>query len=98
MTHVRTLLSVDQMLAYCIAGFLRVKLFMKHPCPDFQREIFHESSITLSAYHIILMRANTIIVFNNYRIVGFCHEDFNVASHGIRNIKIRHIFISYFIS
>ena len=22
-----------------------------------------------------------------YRIAGFCHEDFNVASHGIRNIK-----------
>ena len=27
-----------------------------------------------------------------YRIAGFCHEDFNVASHGIRNIKIRYIF------
>ena len=27
-----------------------------------------------------------------YRIASFCHEDFNVASHGIRNIKIRYIF------
>ena len=27
-----------------------------------------------------------------YRIAGFCHEDFNVASHGICNIKIRYIF------
>ena len=24
--------------------------------------------------------------------MGFCHEDFNVVSHGICNIKIRHIF------
>ena len=27
-----------------------------------------------------------------YCIAGFCHEDFNVASHGIRNIKIHYIF------
>ena len=27
-----------------------------------------------------------------YRTADFCHEDFNVASHGIRNIKIRYIF------
>ena len=27
-----------------------------------------------------------------YRIAGFCREDFNVVSHGIRNIKIRDIF------
>ena len=27
-----------------------------------------------------------------YRIAGFCRDDFNVASHGIRNIKIRYIF------
>ena len=26
-----------------------------------------------------------------YCIAGFCYEDFNVASHGIRNIKIRYI-------
>ena len=31
-----------------------------------------------------------------YRIVGFCHEDFNVASHGIRNIKIH--YISYLVT
>ena len=30
-----------------------------------------------------------------YRIAGFCHKDFNVASHGIHNIKIRYIFLSY---
>ena len=30
-------------------------------------------------------------MFEDYRIAGFCHEDFNVASHGIRNIKIRYI-------
>ena len=29
---------------------------------------------------------------NYYRIAGFCREDFNVASDGIRNIKIRYIF------
>ena len=28
----------------------------------------------------------------DYRIAGFCHEDFNVASHGIRNIKIHYMF------
>ena len=33
-------------------------------------------------------------ILHSYRIVGFCHEDFNVASHGICNIKIRYIFIS----
>ena len=31
-------------------------------------------------------------ILPNYRIAGFCREDFNVASHGIRNIKIRYIF------
>ena len=29
-----------------------------------------------------------------YRIAGFCHENFNVASHRICNIKIRYIFLS----
>ena len=29
-----------------------------------------------------------------YRIAGFCNEYFNVASHGIRNIKIHYIFLS----
>ena len=29
---------------------------------------------------------------HTYRIAGFYHEDFNVASHGIRNIKIHYIF------
>ena len=35
-----------------------------------------------------------------YRIAGFCREDFNVASHGIRNIKIRYIFylVTFFIT
>ena len=45
--------------------FLRVEMFIKHPCPDFQGEIFHKSSIALSAYY---MYANTIIVFNNYTV------------------------------
>ena len=40
-------------------------MFIKHPCPDFQGEIFHKSSIALSAYY---MYANTIIVFNNYTV------------------------------
>ena len=30
--------------------------------------------------------------FVKYRIAGFCCDDFNVTSHGIRNIKIRYIF------
>ena len=30
-----------------------------------------------------------------YRIASFCHKDFNVVSHGIRNLKIRYIFISW---
>ena len=38
--------------------------------------------------------SNGFFCFVYYRIVGFCHEDFNVASHGIRNIKIRYIFLS----
>ena len=56
------------MLAYRIVDFLRVKMFMKHRCPDFQGESFHELSIALSAYYIILMHANTIIVSNNYTV------------------------------
>ena len=38
--------------------------------------------------HSSVMIDNKIV----YRIAGFCHEDFNVASHGICNIKIRYIF------
>ena len=34
----------------------------------------------------------TYIYISYYRIAGFCHEDFNVASHRIRNNKIRYIF------
>ena len=30
----------------------------------------------------------------SYRVADFCHEDFNVASHGISKIKIRYIFLS----
>ena len=53
-------------MMYCIAGFSRRKLFTNWPCPDFLEENFHESSIALSTYYIILMPANAIIVFNNY--------------------------------
>ena len=38
--------------------------------------------------------SDTNLTPKTYRIAGFCHEDFNIVSHGIRNIKIRHIFIS----
>ena len=48
------------------SGFVEGKVFMNCPCPDFQGENFHESSIALSAYYIILMPANAITVFNNY--------------------------------
>ena len=58
--------ACSQLQLYCIAGFLRVKFFMNCPCPDFQGENFQESSITLSAYYIILTPANIIILFNNY--------------------------------
>ena len=42
----------------------------------------------------IFLSYSLIQNFHNdcYRIAGFCREDFNVASHRIRNIKIRDIF------
>ena len=50
-------------LIYRIAGFFEI--FTICPCPDYQGENFHKSSITLSAYYIILTPANAIIVINN---------------------------------
>ena len=47
---------------------------------DYLNSIHYRDSLRPSIYLII------------YRIAGFCREDFNVASHGIRNIKIRYIF------
>ena len=41
-----------------------------------------------------LVITQTRVLYLIYRIAGFCHEDFNVAFHGIRNIKIRYIFIT----
>ena len=57
---------------YCIASFSKVKIFTNCPCPDFRGGSFHKSSIALiiSAYYIILMADNAIIVFNYY-IVHF---------------------------
>ena len=40
----------------------------------------------------VRVRARVCVCVCTYRIAGFCREDFNVASHGIRNIKIRDIF------
>ena len=48
----------------------------------------------VSAFHnpIRVKRHYRILTKLQYRIAGFCRENFNVASHGIRNIKIRYIF------
>ena len=39
-----------------------------------------------------LLMHRTVSIVLVYRIADFCHEDFNVASHRIRIIKIRYIF------
>ena len=44
-------------------------------------------------YENLLSQENQTFYETFYiRIAGFCHEDFNVASHGICNIKIHYIF------
>ena len=45
----------------------------------------------LGLYIYIRQIPSAHVISKIYHIAGFCHEDFNVASHGIRNIKIRYI-------
>ena len=41
---------------------------------------------------VFSFRPKSYSPYGQYHITGFCHEDFNVVSHRIRNIKIRYIF------
>ena len=52
-------------LLYRIAGFFEGKNFHKLSLSRFSRGNFHELSITLSDYYIILTPANAIIIINN---------------------------------
>ena len=50
----------------------------------------HSNDATLLSLHVVALMGllqNCDIPYS-----GFCHEDFNVASQGIRDIKIRYIF------
>ena len=69
--------------------------WLMYLCKDYMASTLQKLVMPIFGYYnlsISLLKHFIKVPPHMHLIACFCHEDFNVPSHGIRNIKIRYIF------